>query len=459
MDLVIDDSVEKLIYQPEPPSHARIPRYRQIDEWGVDVKDRLLHHINCPDHIEDVLARRYWARSILKGHYRREAVMTWSDIEEGEDVPLEKALSTFEMFFRQDENDSQSISEWLDKLAADFEKETRSVWATLGTRDKALQLAHWMVAMRNFVGAHNEDSYYDVCNNFIGFTLQNPRRPGLPLIYVAVFCALAQRMGLDAKPCSFPLHVYAIVHAPAGKDLSGNSIKTGKASQDTRMFLDLYLRKQDIEVSEAELRLDMERIPGIPLTLHDQYLQSADTKSMVIRTRQNLMQAIQHAHNMDPEGTTANGHFLSRHREELLYAVVWMTMIFDGGDGPAYERRRTHVEYLMRPLETEFFADWYLFDEVVMPTFQGTEVAAILRRLLADIRQRDLAAPSPSYRTPEISEKIEYKVGTCFVHQKYGYTGFIIGWDSACSMPEPWQAAQRIDSLKHGRGQCFYNVV
>jgi F-box protein 21 len=454
LDGYIDDTVEKLICPPEPPSHARIPRFRDIKEWDVDMKDRLMHHINCPDNVDDVLARRYWARMLLKSLYRRQAVMTWQAMNAGEEVALERALTTFDLFIRDGgDGDFGSVSGWLDEMVEDF-KSTMPEYTSLSTRGQAMLLAHHMVTQKDFNGT-SEETYYDIRNNFIGLTLQSPTRQGLPLIYVAIFCALARRIGLDAHPISFPSHVFAAVYPPKGVDLNGKPVQKG-AFPD-RMFLDLYALTT-LEVPEQKLRDMMDEIP-IHRSRHDKHLEPANTMTMILRMRRNLAYCVQHAADNDANFDSPNESFLSVHREELMYAILWMTMVFDGTDGAALERRRSHVSYLLTPLETTFSSDWYLFDEVVMPKFEGYADASALRNSLREIRERDLEPPYPKYRDFEIREHIHFKVGTCFTHIKYGYVGFIVGWDSACSAPEVWQRSQRIHELDYGGQQCFYNVV
>jgi F-box protein 21 len=134
-------------------------------------------------------------------------------------------------------------------------------------------------------------------------------------------------------------------------------------------------------------------------------------------------------------------------------------MIFDGEDPGAYDRRRSHLQYLVPRLETTFMGDWYLFQDVIMPMFRQRAEEGLLDEASSGIRERDMVAPTPKYRTKEIRERIHFKVGTCFKHRKYSYVGMIVGWDGECMAPSTWQANHRVDNLTEGANQCFYNVV
>ena len=52
-----------------------------------------------------------------------------------------------------------------------------------------------------------------------------------------------------------------------------------------------------------------------------------------------------------------------------------------------------------------------------------------------------------------------YDLGQCFLHNKYGYRGCIVGWDDECRQPDEWCQAAGVDDLPLGRAQPFYKVL
>src|SRR4051812_29653767 len=87
-------------------------------------------------------------------------------------------------------------------------------------RRRALAIVAFLRA-HNFTGVQSESAYRDLQNNFIGIALLDPDHPSLPLVSVAIFCAIARRLDLDARPCGFPFHVHVMVYGPQGLTLDG----------------------------------------------------------------------------------------------------------------------------------------------------------------------------------------------------------------------------------------------
>lgn len=85
------------------------------------------------------------------------------------------------------------------------------------TREKALTVVR-VLQKYNFIGV--EEHYTRALrNNFIGFALRDEKHPSLPLVSVGIFCAVSQRLNIDARPCAFPFHVHAIIVPEEGSTL------------------------------------------------------------------------------------------------------------------------------------------------------------------------------------------------------------------------------------------------
>ena len=55
--------------------------------------------------------------------------------------------------------------------------------------------------------------------------------------------------------------------------------------------------------------------------------------------------------------------------------------------------------------------------------------------------------------------EIQFAVGQCLRHRKFGYRGVIVGWDAVCMQPEEWCETMKVDELPQGRAQPFYHVL
>jgi len=52
-----------------------------------------------------------------------------------------------------------------------------------------------------------------------------------------------------------------------------------------------------------------------------------------------------------------------------------------------------------------------------------------------------------------------HELGDITEHQKYGYRGVIVGYDTRCEQPEAWIETMSVDELPRGREQVFYHVL
>lgn len=90
LDSILDDQVN------------RIKKFTAIGDFGYDAKDTLVRHCRTDEAAEDVLARRFYATAALDYMHRSEAVAEWSKLAKGEQVTLERALASFDLFVLHD---------------------------------------------------------------------------------------------------------------------------------------------------------------------------------------------------------------------------------------------------------------------------------------------------------------------------------------------------------------------
>ena len=99
---------------------CRIEKAEKIVRYGYDAKDSLVRHLRVDNDAEDVLARRYgyWGQNagyselMLDGRYysdailgflhRKMAIQEWVRLKDGQPVPLEKALTAYDMLVLHD---------------------------------------------------------------------------------------------------------------------------------------------------------------------------------------------------------------------------------------------------------------------------------------------------------------------------------------------------------------------
>lgn len=262
----------------------------KTDSW--DAKDALLRHINCSEDKEDYLARTFWARATLDRLHRSRALHIWTNLRylaDHETETLERSLAAYDMFTDGLEDVfCGDVKDHLDKLAVSF-KEMHSDYQELGIRTKALTLASFLRA-HDFRGVAQDDEYHNLPNNFIIRALNDPNHPALPLVCVAIYCALATRIGLNAKPCGFPMHVYAIVEQDGDRNLDGGPLSD--SAERERMYIDPF--REEVEVPSSHLTSQLNSM-GASGVASESLLGPASTTEITLRTSRNIMHSVRMA--------------------------------------------------------------------------------------------------------------------------------------------------------------------
>lgn len=334
----------------------------------------------------------------------------------------------------------------------------------MAPRAKALAIARFLIA-RNLTGVKSENTYHDLQNNFIALALRDEDHPALPLISVAIFCSIAQRLGLDARPCAIPFHVYVIVFPPKGSTLDG---KTFHASDgDMPMYLDPYRSAEEVPIDRIQTQLSA---VGVVPANFPTFLQSTTTIEMVVRSANNIMASVQNAHqgpitghnDHDPHQQTTISSFPDM--ESAFFGALWALVLVctpSEGDGSATAtfRQRQVVPFVVEHLQTYFPTDVSMIEHYILPLFQSLPELEQLRETVRVIRVGDMMPKQVKLRTREVARHVRYKVGQVFRHRRYAYVATITGWDVECSAGEHWMERMRVDQLSQGRQQSFYHVL
>ncbi|KAF1966796.1 YccV-like-domain-containing protein [Bimuria novae-zelandiae CBS 107.79] len=439
----------------------RIRHIGEIADFGYDVKEVLLKEIACDDVREDVLARRYYANAILERIQREMAVEVWASLSRGENVPIEKALAAYDVFTRTGEDvDFETVSHDLGDLAKDLRQQYPK-FDGMCARAKASTLATFL-REHGFRGV-SDSSYRALPNSFIGLVLRSETHDSLPLISVAIYCALARRVGLDARPCGFLFHVYCLIYAPKDHTLDGLYKPTSSSDLDY-MYLDPFRSSDEVLANDLQRSL---REMGVPPSQHSAYLSDSTTRDMVTRTARNIMNSVQTIRQADAQANGIHSTWFNAHpdMDNAFYATIWAMLILSPDDHgglsnhPGAARRRQYLPYLLEHFQTHFPWDVALLVQHVIPMF-STVVEGDRLASFVDSRLRiDGMAKPRKRRQPGAADSMVFRVGQLFRHKRYHYEGVITGWDTVCDAGEEWIHHMGVDQLSGGRNQAFYHVM
>lgn len=439
--------------------HERLRCINEIADFGYDAKEMLLRECTCPDGAEDVLARRYYANAVLERIHREVAINVWRDLSDNKDVPIERALGAYDVFARVgDDVDTDVVSEDIDRLAARVLAEHPD-FCNMTARVKASTLASFLRS-QGFEGVPDR-SYRNLRNSFIGLVLRSATHESLPLISVAIYCALARRLGLDARPCGFLFHVYTLVYAPANYSLDGDYRPTTSDYLDY-MYLDPFRSSDEVRQGDLQRQLRDMAIPG---NEYERYLSHTNTREMVLRTARNIMNAVQNIRQTEAGMRGIQASWLNTYpdMDNAFYGTIWAMLLLGCGDDNLAifqnsTRRRQYLPYLTEHFQTHCPWDVSLLEKYVVPMFYNQPESVRLRQFV-DLMQQQDASPKAVVDRDDKSVNVKFKIGQLFQHKRYHYEGVITGWNVTCEAGDEWIQNMGVDRLPMGRNQAFYNVL
>lgn len=321
-------------------------------------------------------------------------------------------------------------------------------------RQQAIEVANYL-RRNKFRGVRDDARYHDLPNNFIGMALRDEQHQSLPLVLVVIYCCVAQRLGLDAQPCAFPMHVHAIIKTPEGYDLDGRNGVTNRES--SFMYMDPW--RSNEEVSKEELIQRLQTMNANPSDF-PALVGPSSTAEMVKRTARNICNSVQ----MLSQSTGIGGHFnlpsSPRGINDAFYGALWALLLLSRGQGNRIVTRpERFLPDMLHHLDRDFPLDLGLFQKYALPLFQAHIQYEQLRgSVLHKLADDD----TPKKRKPRSSKpqaNVRYKVGQVFRHKRYQYNAVITGWDVECEASEAWMAQMNVRSLPGGQHQAFYHVM
>ena len=425
----------------------RITKVERILEKGYDAKDILIRNTQASEYESDVLARRFYSDAILGSFHRKRAVKEWQKLRDGEDVPLEKTLGAFDMFVFN--IDTKPIKDELDKLAAQISEKHPNL-SMMGFQDKALTILLYL-RERNLLGINDKTPYGALQNNLISQALLQPNHTSLPLISATIYCSVAQRLGLQASLCNYPLHVYVRVSATS-LVASDSKVSPPEPLPDI-IYLDPFSSTDEVSLKTLTDEL---RLLGIPVAAYESHFGPAPTLDIVLRSIRNMMNSLR-GQTAGPQRSTWSKEHLDK--DSFEYAILWAYLLLEGLTVP----NLPYPIAVGQLLQEHFPMDVGLFEEYVTPSLHSRHNRRThthhLIEITHSIRMADSAPRPMTRRDTTTNANVKYKVGQMMRHKRYSYEGVIAGWTSVCKADEQWIIMQEVDRLPKGRLQSFYHVL
>jgi len=322
----------------------------------------------------------------------------------------------------------------------------------MSSRQRALAIAR-SLRHHNFTGVKEQAQYHALPHNFLGITLQDDEHQCLPLINVAIYCCVAQRLGLDAQPCGFPFHVHVIVKAPKGQDLDGRGLTEN--AEALPMYLDPWSSSEETSQEELVARLkEMKINPSAFATL----LKASSVADIVQRTARNILNSVKILARNSGQRPSIDSPLVLM--DGASYGAIWALLtLTEGNNSTAISQRDPFISYIVQHLERQFYLDVPLFDEHILSLNQDRVLLGDPITKVRNLLENDLTPKRPKNRPREQQDYVHCRVGQVFKHKRYHYQAIITGWDKECEAREPWIAQMGVQNLPNGTHQAFYHVM
>ncbi|KAJ4255016.1 hypothetical protein NW762_009820 [Fusarium torreyae] len=423
---------------------GRLKRFEKVCKLGYDAKDFLLEQCNADEAAEDVLARRYYSNSLLDSIHRSLAVEEWYNLQmastgssgQSSNLSLERALGAFDLFVLHDQpGDLDDIGHILDALAAEF-LDSKPDINDLSTREKALELNRWLW-VNNLTGLQYPDrSYRNLRNCLIGQALRHEDHDSIPIISSAIFCCVAERLGLQAHCCAFPTHVHVIVVAEDGKTLDGAPVSQEGAPLE-RMYLDPYGSSEEVPLADLQAMLSQFGWH----TSTDVFLSPVTPVAIAMRTAGNIRataaRVIEARDQADPDLTRLITGNDSSNIDAALYSALWASLLLTPVDSFEWDE-------VLEPFLNRFAKSWHvdawLVEKYIFPLYDrfGPFRERFIRHnprrwddpreVLGLVDEFDEIPPPVFRRNSGRTQHVLYKIGQVFKHRRYGWIGAVNGW-------------------------------
>jgi F-box protein 21 len=309
-------------------------------------------------------------------------------------------------------------------------------------RDRATLVARYLKA-KGWTGTHGDRDYHNIEHNFLGVALYGEGHNSLPLITVVIYCYVVRELGLRAAPCSFPMHVYAVVRPPDGFDLNGDPLDDDEV-EDPAMYIDPYRSDEEVPLSSLTgwLRLVSHQFTDAEV---EGFLLESNARDITLRCVRNIFNSQQSIE------TPLN----DVDKFSAMYGAAWASAVVPKRFGL---RHPEHLILLMEAFLENSTFDVGLIQKYILPLCVDLHDYNQFVKGCRAIRRRDEMPKWGQDRSGK-NAVVKYRVGQVFRHRRYDYIGAITGWDPECSSGEAWIRQMGVDRLPNGRNQPFYHIL
>ncbi|RMZ77761.1 hypothetical protein DV737_g4205, partial [Chaetothyriales sp. CBS 132003] len=462
----------------------RLDHIHSILAVGYDAKDVLLDAYERSEGQEYHLAHRYWSHVALGCLNRKIAVEQWQRLDSlDEEAPngTELSFAALDMFIlgERRQGDINDIFARLNFYADSVRAEHPDIGTTT-PRERAIIISRYLLD-KDWVGISDDRNYHSLDHMFLGVSLFSTNRNSVPLVSAIIFCYVCRRLGLDAQPISFPLHVHALVKSPPGFDLDSQPLpddfdnNSVEPSPLTHLYMDPFRSSEPVPITR--LRRELAFIaPESTKQQINMFLAPSTRRELTIRAVHNILASPAHYPHppLFPVST-----------QSASYAAWFSLATLASGTHPGNVRQ--HLANLAQHFFEFFEQDIDLFETHIFPLTEQLADANAFRTPIHELRASDRTVPTPKRRSPppkstllqrklsgathrddEFGARIpasvthgivEYRVGQVFRHRRRRYLAVIYGWDPYCKMQETWIRMNGVDMLPMGRRQPFYHVL
>jgi F-box protein 21 len=311
----------------------------------------------------------------------------------------------------------------------------------LSPRNKAALVARYLKA-RGWTSMQIGRDYHNVEHNFLGVALCGKEHNSLPLITVIIYCYVARALGLRAAPCSFPMHVHALVHPPRGYDLDGDPLDAD--GEDPAMYMDPFCSDEEVPLNslKGQLRLVSHQFTDAEV---EGFLLESNARDITLRCARNIFNS---QRSMEAPLEDVDKY-------NAMYGAAWASVLVRKRIGmQPFE----DVALLMQAFLENSTYDVGLIERYILPLCVGIPDYNRYMDECRAVRLKD-EMKRPGRDRSGKNAAIKYKVGQVFQHKRYGYIAAITGWDPECSSSELWIRQMGVDRLPKGRQQPFYHVL
>ncbi|KFA48041.1 hypothetical protein S40293_02706 [Stachybotrys chartarum IBT 40293] len=441
----------------------RLDNMERIAEMGYDVKEFLIEQYRAPDTAQDFLSRRYYAQRLLDSIHKEIAVRVWyqqrfhSTMFECAAAPkqVERCLAAFDMFVLHDQvGDIDEVSKMLDDMTARF-RSLHPQLKELPIRDQALILNGWLRENKLTGLRDPATNYRNIRNCLIGQVLRAENHDSIPIISSAIFCSIAERLGIDAHCCLFPTHVYVFVNLDPQITIAGAPI-TGSYKPEMTMYLDPYGSDEEMSISTLrEMLLDF----GFARDF-ERHLSPCSPAALILRLMRNIHATADSVRQNHRRELTEllRGHPWTNMRA-LMYATEWASLVLSG------TAQHQRVYATLKDLSRNYPEDTWLAKTYLWKCYPSiTDDHPIL---LDESDPGEYKPWAGLFLTPrphpplDVSSRHEYgstdmdfKIGQIFRHRRYHVLGVITGWFvKLFNVPHPEDGTHRNEY------RCFYRCL